>query len=206
MTLRTVTVDGAAVQPSKIVCIGRNYAEHIAELGNTPASEMVVFIKPNSAISETLYSHAGEEALHYEAEIALLIRDNGYHAVAAGLDLTRRQLQSGLKAAGLPWERAKAFDGSALFSPFVRLNEIQASLSVQLDIDGRTVQHGVVRQMLYTPEKILAEVLGFLTLNDGDIVMTGTPSGVGAVVRGSVFQASIVDQDRKITSQSWTAQ
>ncbi len=112
-------LDGAAVTPSKIVCVGRNYVAHIEELGNEIPEQMVVFNKPNSAIGDTLYANLGEP-LHYESELAFMVRAGQLAAVAFGLDLTRRELQSRLKHRGLPWERAKAFDGAALFSSSCR--------------------------------------------------------------------------------------
>lgn len=190
--------------PSKIVCIGRNYAEHIAELKNEVPDDMVVFIKPNSAISEQLQS-VHQEALSYEGEICFLVEGGRFSAVAFGLDITKRTLQGRLKAKGLPWERAKGFDGSALFSRFVALDAIDPALSIELDINGVTVQRGQVGQMLYRPAEILAELKTFLTLNDGDIVMTGTPSGVDIIHPGDCFLGKIKLNDEILTSAEWQA-
>ena len=206
MTLNTVTLMGSdSVVPSKIVCIGRNYVEHIHELNNEVPEQMVVFMKPNSAITTTLQSSA-EEPVNYEAEIALMIKDEKVHAVAAGLDLTKRDLQDQLKTKGLPWERAKAFDGAALFSPFVEIESLPSSLTVQLEINGTVVQQGAIELMLHRPVQILEECHSFLTFNDGDIIMTGTPKGVGLVEPGNRYQARIMDRGSVLTEASWTAE
>jgi len=165
---------------------------------------MVVFLKPNSAIAAVLQSACGEP-LHYEGEICLMVKNGGFSAVAFGLDLTRRSLQSRLKAQGLPWERAKAFDGAALFSEFVPLPPDWSELSVELDINGAAVQRGDTGLMLYKPDAILAEIVTFMSLNDGDIVMTGTPKGVGPVSAGDEFTGRITAEGRLLVSGSWTA-
>ena len=136
LTMQTITVNGRSVTPSKVVCIGRNYVAHIEELGNEIPEQMVVFNKPNSAISDILRSQIAGEALHYESELAFVIEGGKLAAVGFGLDLTKRGLQSRLKEKGLPWERAKAFDGAALFSGFVALPKEVSSLSLQLTVDG----------------------------------------------------------------------
>lgn len=201
--MNSVSVGGTSATPSKIVCIGKNYVQHIEELGDKVPDSMVVFLKPNSAIGVDLQSSRQGEALHYEGEIALMVRGGRYAAVAFGLDLTRRELQSGLKAAGLPWERAKAFDGAALFSPFVALPASLDSLEVQLCIDGVERQRGSTSMMLYPPSVILEELSAFTTLEDGDIVMTGTPAGVGPVTPGSEFHGRILSDGATLTEGRW---
>ena len=130
--MRTVIVDGARVAPSKVVCVGRNYVEHIKELNNEVPTSMVLFMKPNSALSNELITGA-QTPLHYEGEISFLIREGKIFAVGFGLDLTNRELQSELKAKGLPWERAKAFNGAAVMSQFVSIEESDIpKLSMQL--------------------------------------------------------------------------
>ena len=118
--MNQVLYDGLPITPSKIVCVGRNYVEHIQELNNDVPDQMVLFIKPNSAISPTLRCYH-QEPLHYETELCFMVVDGAFKAASVGLDLTKRQLQSQLKIKGLPWERAKGFDGSALFSEFVSI-------------------------------------------------------------------------------------
>lgn len=200
-----VSFSGSAFTPQKIVCIGRNYVAHIEELGNEIADDMVVFNKPASAISDRLQSSCGE-ALHYEGEIALLIENGRFVAAAFGLDLTKRALQTALKNKGLPWERAKAFDGAALFSEFLPVTQEELErLSLSLAIDGAEVQRGGVDLMLYKPATILAELAHFTTLHDGDIVMTGTPAGVGAVQAGASYHGKIFVGDRLLCQAQWLA-
>jgi len=202
--MNKVYLDNQEITPSKIVCVGRNYVEHIKELGNEIPENMVLFMKPNSAISDELISGVGEP-IHFEGEICFLFENGRFSAVGFGLDLTKRELQNRLKAKGLPWERAKTFDGAALFSKFVRFDEISSDLAVELEIDGQLVQTGNIQQMIYKPDKILAEIETFITLNDGDIVMTGTPKGVGVVKQGSTFVGSILDSSKTLTSCEWLA-
>ena len=110
--MNTIQLDSQPIAPSKIVCIGRNYLEHIRELGNETPDAMVIFNKPNSAISQTLFA-LRDEPLHYEGEICFMVKQGELDALGFGLDLTKRELQSKLKSKGLPWERAKAFDAAA---------------------------------------------------------------------------------------------
>lgn len=203
--MNTVKVDSKPITPSKIVCVGRNYLEHIQELGNEKPDSMVIFTKPNSSISARLRANIGEP-LHYEGEISFVVKDARLHAVGFGLDLTRRELQTQLKNKGLPWERAKAFDGAACFSDFVLIDETDIeSLSLALTINGREAQQGGYPLMIYKPRQILQEILNFMTLNDGDIVMTGTPKGVGTITLGDHFLGSISLSGRVLISQEWTA-
>jgi len=204
--MQTITVNGQSVTPSKIVCVGRNYVAHIEELGNEIPEDMVVFNKPNSAITDILRSQMGGEPLHYEGELCFVIKAGALHAVGFGLDLTKRELQSRLKDKSLPWERAKAFDGAALFSEFVSLPEALASLSLDLTVDGAPRQDGGVELMMYSPEAILKELAAFITLEDGDIIMTGTPAGVGAVNTGERFEAQVLAAGRSLVSATWVAQ
>ena len=203
--MQTVTLNGAAVTPSKIVCVGRNYVAHIRELGNDIPDDMVVFNKPNSAIGTVLHSAVDGEPLHFEGEIALLVWGGEFAAVGFGLDLTRRELQSALKKKGLPWERAKAFDGAAVFSEFVPLPADTDQLELQLDVDGARRQAGGVGLMIYRPATILEELRKFTTLEDGDLVMTGTPEGVGPVRKGENFEGRILAAGEVLVSASWVA-
>ncbi|TXS90725.1 fumarylacetoacetate hydrolase family protein [Parahaliea maris] len=203
--MKTVFVDGHAVAPSKIVCVGRNYVAHIAELGNEVPDDMVVFLKPNSALGTELQASFGEP-LHYEGEIAFVVKDGALAAVGFGLDLTRRQLQSQLKAKGLPWERAKAFDGAAVFSEFVALPPgAPDDLGLVLEVDGELRQQGDVSLMLYPPRVILEQLASFLTLEDGDIIMTGTPAGVDEIHPGETFAGHIIHGGQRLVSASWRA-
>lgn len=195
-----------SLTPSKIVCVGRNYVDHINELGNQIADQMVVFNKPNTAIATQLLSEHNGEPLHFETEICFKIQQGRLAEVGVGLDLTKRDLQSKLKAKGLPWERAKAFDGSALFSHFVPIEQDDiAGLNLSLSINDHLQQQGNVELMLYKPSNILTQISEFMTLNDGDIIMTGTPAGVGRVIAGDAFKASIMCADQLLIEVSWLA-
>lgn len=203
--MKTVIAGNRSVAPSKIICIGRNYVAHIEELHNELPQEMVVFLKPNSAIADELHSfHL--EPLHYEAELCLLFEQGRFSALGFGLDLTKRSLQNKLKAQGLPWERAKAFDGSAVLGQFVEISGYGENITFELDINGITVQTGRIDLMIYKPDEILTELSTFMSLRDGDVVMTGTPKGVGIVRKGDVFTGKIKDRGEEITRDQWVAQ
>ena len=203
--MNTISVNGNTVQPSKILCVGRNYRAHIEELGNEIPDSMVVFNKPNSAISSTLYSDINNQPLHYESELAFTVKEGKLDAVGFGLDLTKRALQSALKAKGLPWERAKAFDGAALFSAFVTLPKDIEDLSLQLNVDGEQRQAGGISLMIYTPVQIIRELETFTTLEDGDIIMTGTPAGVGEIKAGQGFDGEVLLAGKTLVSATWIA-
>ena len=204
--MNSIRIGSENVAPAKIVCIGRNYLEHIKELGNETPEQMVIFSKPNSAISPRLLAEVGEP-LHFEGEICFLLRGGSLFGVGFGLDLTRRELQTRLKEKGLPWERAKAFDGAACFSDFVELSDIDiASLSLELEIDGELRQSGGYQLMMHKPADILAGILEFMTLQDNDIIMTGTPKGVGQVGAGQQFTGRIKSGDTVLVEQTWIAE
>lgn len=202
--LNTIVVNGKYIKPSKVVCIGRNYAEHINELGNEVPEDMVVFTKPNSAITSTLKSYDGEP-LHYEGEICFVYEKGRFSAVGFGLDLTKRELQSALKKKGLPWERAKAFNGSVLFSEFKVIDSCH-DLSVELRINNTLRQQGGVELMMYKPKDILDGITSFMSLEDGDVVMTGTPKGVGEIEAGDNFRGEIFINNTELVSAVWIAQ
>ncbi|MBC8212659.1 MAG: fumarylacetoacetate hydrolase family protein [Gammaproteobacteria bacterium] len=202
--MNKIQIGQQQLTPGKIVCVGRNYAAHIEELKNEVADEMVVFSKPNSAISDQLHA-IHQEAINYEGELCFVVEDGRFAAVGFGLDLTKRALQDKLKAKGLPWERAKAFDGAALFSPFVRISEVDPALTLELEINGTTVQKADTSLMLYKPATILNEISRFMTLNDGDIVMTGTPKGVGIIQPGERYNGKITLRGAVISQAEWIA-
>ena len=159
--MKTVLLDGIEVTPSKVVCVGRNYVEHIKELNNEMPTSMVIFMKPNSALTHQLTTFP-KNTIQYEGEISFLIKNKKIAAVGFGLDLTNRQLQSELKAKGLPWERAKAFDGAAVMSEFVSIQSSDIdSLSMQLWINGALVQEAGVDLMIYKPLTVLEEANSF---------------------------------------------
>lgn len=202
--MHSVTFDGQTVTPGKVVCVGKNYVAHIEEMNSAVPEQMVVFMKPNSAIGDQLFAEQGEP-LHYEGEICLLMRDNLVAGVGFGLDLTKRGTQAKLKAAGLPWERSKAFNGAALFSTFVPAPASLDELTLELRVDGELRQQGGVAMMMYRPASILDELQGFTTLDDNDIVMTGTPAGVGEVKAGERFEGRLLHGDQELISVGWTA-
>ena len=193
------------ITPSKLLCIGRNYVAHINELNNTIPEQMVVFNKPNSCITSTLSSFH-QERLHYEVEICFLIEEEQLSAVAIGFDLTKRDLQSERKSKGLPWERAKAFDGSAVFSRFIPLADIDSNqLQIELFINSMRVQCGQVSQMIYSPETILADLKSYTQLYDGDVIMTGTPQGVGEIHMGDIFLSRLKLDGKTLIEAEWVA-
>ncbi len=204
--MQSIIFNDTAITPSKIVCVGRNYVAHIEELGNEIPDNMVVFNKPNSAITDILRSQIAGQALHYESELAFMVEGGKLAAVAFGLDLTKRELQAELKNKSLPWERAKAFDGAALFSEFVPVPEDIQQLCVQLCVDGKVRQEGGVALMSYQPETILEELNSFITLEDGDVIMTGTPAGVGEIRTGELFEGAVLQGTERLVTANWVAQ
>jgi len=202
----------ALTQPSgKIVCIGRNYAEHAAELDNPIPSQPLVFIKPGTSACSLDHETAlrfdlGE--IHYEAELAVLIGRSLTNAeesetlsaiqgIGLALDLTLRDKQSELKAKGHPWEIAKAFDHSCPVTPFIPLSEPNAFFSQNqwheftLEINGEIRQHGKTNEMLFTVPAQLAYMSHYFTLEPGDIVLTGTPKGVGKLARNQQVKLTL---------------
>lgn len=200
--MNQVSFADQTVKPSKIVCVGRNYVAHIEELGNRVPERPVLFIKPNSAIASEVRARP-DEVVHYEGEIVLLINDGLISGVGFGLDLTRRALQAELKAAGLPWERAKAFDGAAVFSPFVPFAGDPDRLRLELWINDRLVQSGSAQQMLVRPQALLDAITADFSLQDGDLVMTGTPAGVGEVCAGDRYVGRVFAADELLLEQAW---
>ena len=201
--MNSVIINNKHIHPSKVVCIGRNYVAHIKELNNEIPSEPVIFMKPNSAISGKIIINDTDE-IHYEGEISLMVNEGKLSAVGFGLDLTKRQVQSQLKAKGLPWERAKSFDGSAVFSEFVEFNGKTENLKIELWINGKLKQSGGCDLMLYKPDQILNEINSFSTLQNGDIIMTGTPDGVGVINQSDEFIGKIYNKDQLLVERKWT--
>ncbi|HIE78611.1 MAG TPA: FAA hydrolase family protein [Candidatus Thioglobus sp.] len=202
--MKTIKLGNKAYSPSKIVCIGLNYVEHVEELNNEIPDEVVIFSKPNSAITSKLSSHHNEQ-LHYETELCFIYGAGNYIGVGVGLDLTKRLLQTELRKKGLPWERAKAFNGAALFSEFVLLPKSLDSLSFQLSINGTMKQSGNIELMINKPLEVLNEITSFMNLVEGDIVMTGTPKGVGIVKSGDTFHVKLFSDNTQLTDEQWTA-
>lgn len=200
--MKSIRWDGNDIYPSKIVCIGRNYADHIKELDNEVSQEPVIFIKPNSAISNDVQS-SKTELVHFEGEITFLISSGELKGVGFGLDLTKRALQNELKSKGWPWERAKAFDHSAVFSEFVTFKGDISGLRMEFYINGAVAQSGGYELMLGKPNQLLNEARSFLSFEDGDLLMTGTPKGVGPVKSGDEYLGKIFEKDRLIVEGAW---
>ncbi|MDA7777734.1 fumarylacetoacetate hydrolase family protein [Flavobacteriaceae bacterium] len=188
----------------KIICVGRNYTAHIEELENERPEHPVLFIKPDTSIlqkKQPFFIPHFSDDIHYEVEVMVKIDRIGKHIepefapkyysqVGLGIDFTARSLQNDLKAKGLPWEKAKAFDGSALLGDwfdkkqFTDLN----SLSFLLEKNGTLVQEGNTAQMLWKIDELIAYCSQFFTLKIGDVLFTGTPSGVGVLKDGDVLK------------------
>lgn len=200
--MNSINWNGKPLYPTKIICVGRNYSEHITELNNRPADQPVLFIKPNSAIASEIYA-TPEETLHFESELSFLIEAGKAVAVGFGLDLTKRKLQSQLKTQGLPWERAKAFDHSAVFSEFVSFSGNNLELGIELSVNDKFAQQGHCQQMIYKPEYLFNDIQKVFTLEDGDIVMTGTPKGVAEVHRGDRYHGKVLYRQNTLVEAHW---
>lgn len=191
----------------KILCIGRNYAAHAAELNNPVPDTPVIFLKPADAacdLRSNITIPAGQGAVHHELELAILIGrrlshtspekvSNAIAGVGLGLDLTLRDIQADLKAKGLPWERAKAFDGSCPLTPFVSASHVKnwQALHFTLTRNGVVQQQGATSDMLHTVLNLIAHMSESFTLNPGDVVMTGTPKGVGPLEAGDTLDVTL---------------
>jgi len=187
--MRTIQYDNRNIIPSKVVCVGRNYVEHIKELNNETPDSMVLFNKPNSAITDEL--RYIQEDCRFEGEICFLIENGQIAGLGFGLDLTKADIQNKMKAKGLPWERAKAFDGSAVLSRFVPFEGDVTTLEMRLYLNDKLQQHATYDLMIYKPDEILSEILSFMSLEDGDIIMSGTPKGVSVYQKGDQLKAEI---------------
>jgi len=204
--MQSIKLETEKLTPTKVVCVGRNYTAHIAELNNETPEQMVLFNKPNSAITSTLLSEHNNDVLHYETELCFVIKNKQIAGVGLGLDLTKRTVQSKLKNKGLPWERAKAFDSSVILTDFVEHSDAAQHFTFELKINDKVTQQGDTHFMLHKPEQILKEISEFMSLEDGDIIMTGTPSGVGEVKRGNTFSVSLYFNEKCLLAQQWVAQ
>jgi acylpyruvate hydrolase len=189
----------------KIICIGRNYAEHAKELNNAVPTEPVIFLKPDTAFSrnnQPFYYPDFSSDIHYEVELVVKISHPGknieekfahkyYNEISLGVDFTARDLQQKFKEKGLPWEKAKAFDGSAAVGNFVSKNSVENihSVDFSLNINEKTVQQGNTKDMIFSIDAIIAYVSKYFTLKTGDLIFTGTPAGVGPIKKDDVLEA-----------------
>ncbi len=199
--MNCVNFNGLTIIPSKIVCIGRNYVEHIHELCNEIPSSMVVFNKPNSAITDVL--HFISPDTRFEGEICFLMMNAKITGIGFGLDLTKADIQNHLKSKGLPWERAKSFDNSAVFGDFIPLDAPLESLRMTLHINGVLTQEATVELMIYKPLEMIQEIKSFMSFEDGDIIMSGTPKGVNTYKTGDTFVGQIYSDERLLVENSW---
>ncbi len=196
----------------KIICIGRNYVAHAKELGNEIPTEPVVFFKPQTALlkdGKDFFYPSFSKDIHYEGELVYRICNNGkhikrkftkdfYNEVTVGIDFTARDIQDEVKAKGLPWEKAKAFDGSAVVGNFVPIEEVQNAdeqINFSLEKNGKTIQEGSTELMMYNIDDIIVYVSQFFTLNIGDYIFTGTPAGVGPITIGDSFIGKFGEQE-----------
>lgn len=194
----------------KIICIGRNYAEHAKELNNPLPKEPVFFLKPDTCLiqkNQPFFYPDFSEDIHYETEIVVRINKIGKHIqrkfahtyyseIGIGIDFTARDLQQKCKEKGLPWEIAKAFDNAAPISKFVDISKFDniQNINFHLDINGKTVQNGNTADMIFKVDEIIEYVSKFITLKIGDLIFTGTPAGVGPVKIGDKLEAFIEDE------------
>ncbi len=200
----------------KIICIGRNYAKHIEELQNERPDEPVIFLKPDTAVlpkGQDFYIPEFSNDIHHEIEILVKINKVGkyidqkfahkyYDEISVGIDFTARDLQQKLKDKGLPWEKAKAFDNSAVIGDFIskKIFSSSESLTFELLKNKQTVQSGDSAMMLWQIDEIIACVSRFFTLKTGDIIFTGTPEGVAQVKSGDVLEGYL-NQKKLLTTE-----
>ena len=189
----------------KIICIGRNYSDHAEELGNAVPEEPLFFLKPDSAIlpkRHAFYIPEWTDCVHYEVELIVKINRLGkavahkyanryYAEVGLGIDFTARDIQVALKSDGHPWEKSKAFDNSAIVSEFfIALSELGGdvqNLNFKLFLNDELVQSTTTSRMIHSVDELIVYVSKFMTIKTGDLIFTGTPAGVGAVVAGDVL-------------------
>lgn len=194
----------------KIICVGRNYTDHINELSNQKPDEPVVFMKPDTSVLNSGFPFVIPEFsndVHHELEVVVKINKVGkyiqpkfahkyYSQIGLGIDFTARDLQSKLKEKGLPWELAKSFDGATVLGTFVdkdQFDDLQ-NISFQLVKNGTVVQNGNTQDMLWQIDELIAYVSQFFTLKTGDIIFTGTPAGVAKVNPGDELEGFLEDQ------------
>ena len=196
----------------KIFCIGRNYANHAKEMNSPVPSQPMVFMKPPTALlknNEDFYYPDFTENLHYEVELVLKIAKNGkrvdspfalsyIESVGLGIDFTARDVQAKCKEKGHPWEIAKAFDNSAVVSPFVSMDDItddEGNVSFSLYKNDELVQRGNTKDLIFDYTQLIVHISKFFSLQKGDLIYTGTPAGVGPVVIGDVLTGFIGERE-----------
>jgi len=190
----------------KIICIGRNYSDHIKELDNIKPKNPVIFMKPDTSLiqkNQPFFIPSFSDDIHHEIELVVKINRIGkyidskfshkyYEDITVGVDFTARDLQDDLKAKGLPWEKSKGFDGSALVGNWLNKNEVDLNnLNFHLNINETLIQNGNSSLMLWKIDEIISYVSQFFTLKIGDLIFTGTPAGVGKVSEEDVLEGFI---------------
>ena len=194
----------------KIICIGRNYADHAKELGNDVPDEPVVFMKPKSALLQAhtpFYYPEFTNELHFEAELVLRVCKNGkyiqerhasnyYNGITVGIDFTARDIQDEAKKKGLPWEKAKAFDNSAAVGKFIEITPDLNKKNINFSLlkNKELMQKGNSGNMIFSFDSIISHVSNYFSLNIGDIIFTGTPAGVGECVVGDELEVLLEDK------------
>jgi len=194
----------------KIICIGRNYREHAKELDNDIPTEPIFFLKPDSALlrnNQEFYIPDFTQHVDYELELVIKINRLGKHIkpiyapryyaeIGLGIDFTARDVQKELQRKGLPWEKAKVFDRSAAISNFIPIKELESpeNIEFRLEINGKTIQQGFSKDMIFSVDEIIYHVSKYMTLKIGDYIFTGTPSGVGPVKSGDKLTAWLESQ------------
>lgn len=194
----------------KIICVGRNYVAHAKELGNEVPEEPVIFMKPKSALLQThtpFYYPEFTNELHYECELVLRICKNGkyvpekhaskyYNEITVGIDFTARDVQNELKKKGLPWEKAKAWDNSAVVGKFIDVTpeHLKNPIHFHMLKNGEQVQVGNTENMIYSFDHIVSHVSNYFSLNIGDLIFTGTPAGVGECVVGDMLEGFLENE------------
>src|SRR3954466_6193154 len=195
----------------KIFCIGRNYTNHVKELGNNVPDEPVIFMKPKSSLLQLhtpFYYPEFSNELHYEVELVLRVSKNGryvserqankyYNAISVGIDFTARDIQAELKKKGLPWEKAKAWDNSAVLGTWKEITPeiLKKPVRFSLKKNGEVVQQGLTTDMIFSFDQIVSHVSNYFSLNIGDLIYTGTPAGVGECVVGDLLEG-FFEQER----------
>ena len=189
----------------KIICVGRNYADHAKELGNDIPEEPVIFMKPKSALLQShtpFYYPEFSNELHYECELVLRVCKNGkyiqerhasnyYNGITVGIDFTARDIQDELKKKGLPWEKAKAFDNSAAVGKFIDVTPALNRKNINFTFykNKELVQTGNSGNMIFSIDSLISHISNYFSLNIGDLIFTGTPAGVGECVVGDILEA-----------------
>ena len=198
----------------KIICIGRNYIDHIKELSNQKPKDPVVFLKPDSAViakNQNFIIPSFSDDIHHEVELVVKINKVGKHIdnsfsykyydeIGLGIDFTARDIQNNLKEKGHPWEKSKAFDNSCMVGKFVNKNDLEDSSSIKFSLkkNNELVQSGCSSEMLWKIDELISYVSQYFTLKIGDLIFTGTPSGVSRVESGDILEGFIA-KDKMFT-------